>query len=166
MFTFWVVLITLAVVVFVAFSFVILFGAPFLPTLNKQVDPALKLLNLKPGQTLLELGSGDGRVLQAAAKQGIHAVGYELNPFLVVISMLRCFRQRRYVTVVWGNYWKKTWPPADGIFTFLLKPYMPKLDDVIEKYPHKPVKLVSFAFQIDGKKAAKQDQGLFLYQYR
>lgn len=162
----WIALCTLAIVVLIAFSFVILFGAPFLPTLNKQVRPALELLDLKPGQTLLELGSGDGRILKAAAEQGIYCVGYELNPFLVVVSMFRCLRQRKYVTVVWGNYWRKTWPPADGIFTFLLNPYMSKLDKALQNYSHKPVKLVSFAFEIPGKKPQKQRRGLFLYTYK
>lgn len=163
---FWIALLSLTAVVFIAFTFVILFGAPFLPTLPKQVEPALDLLDLKPGQTLLELGSGDGRILKAAAERGIYAVGFELNPFLVVLSMLKCLKYRQYVTVVWGNYWHKDWPKADGIFTFLLNPYMPKLDEKLKAYKHKPIKLVSFAFEVPGKKPAKQRQGLFLYNYK
>ena len=163
---FWFVLFSFAVVILLTFSFVIMFGAPFLPTLNKQVEPALDLLNLKAGERLLELGSGDGRILKAAAQRGIYCTGYELNPLLVIVSMFRCLKYRKYVTVVWGSYWTKTWPPADGIFTFLLNPYMPRLDKTLQAYAHKPVKLVSFAFKIPGKTVAKERQGLFLYNYK
>ena len=147
------------------FGFVILFGAPYLPTLKPQVKTAFELLDLKPGQTLLELGSGDGRVMREAAKRGLRVVGYELNPFLVVVSMFVTVRYRENVTVIWGNFWTKNWPPADGAFVFLLDRYMPKLESKIENSEHKPKKLVSFAFQIPGKKPAKTKNGLFLYVY-
>jgi len=44
------------------------------------------MLNLKSGQTLIELGSGDGRVLKEAAAKGVRAIGYEINPVLVIYS--------------------------------------------------------------------------------
>lgn len=147
------------------FSFVIFFGAPFLPTLKARTAEALDLLDLKPGQTLLELGSGDGRILRAAAEQGIYAIGYELNPVLVVWSRLINWRYRRLIRVHWGNYWRKKWPKTDGIYVFLLNPYMEKLDKKIILYKHKPVKLVSFAFEIPGRKPIKEMNGMFLYKY-
>lgn len=150
---------------FVAFTFVVAFGAPFLPTLKPKVAIALGLINLKKGQTLLELGSGDGRVLKAAAQHGLKAVGYELNPLLVLYSKILTFRYRKQVKVVWGNYWKKQWPEADGIFVFLLQPYMEKLDTKIAKDCKKGMKLVSFAFTIDSRKPIKTKEGVYLYKY-
>lgn len=161
----WNLTLIICAVVFVAFTFVVAFGAPFLPTLKIKVPIALKLIDLKPGQTLLELGSGDGRVLKAAAQQGLQAVGYELNPLLVLYSRVLTWRYRKQVKVVWGNYWRKTWPPADGIFVFLLNPYMEKLDSEITARCKKGVKLVSFAFTIDSKKPTKTKDGLYLYTY-
>ena len=83
------VLLAIGVVMFVVFNFVILFGAPFLPTMKKQVKPAMDLMNLKPGQKMLELGCGDGRLLIAAAEEGLIATGIELNPLLVIICRIR-----------------------------------------------------------------------------
>lgn len=153
-----------AMLVFV-FSFVVLFGAPFLPTLNKRVDDAFELLDLKPGDTLLELGSGDGRVLKRAAKKGIRGIGYELNPLLVWYSQISCWRYRKLVTFKCRNYWQVTLPPADAVFVFLLDKYMPKLDKKITADIKPPFKLVSHAFKIPGKKISKQKNGLFLYEY-
>src|SRR5690606_558532 len=111
------------------FVFVIFYGAPYLPTFKKSVDEALDLIDLQAGQTLLELGCGDGRVLIAAAERGLKVVGYELNPLLAALSWVRTRKYAGRVQVVWGNYWTKSFPEsADGIFVFLLQKYMPKLD--------------------------------------
>lgn len=154
-----------AIVVF-CFGFVLLFGAPFLPTLKPQIAAALELLNLKQGQTMLELGCGDGRVLVAAAQAGLKAVGYELNPILAVIARLRTWRYRRQVRVVWGDYWQASWPAAEGVFGFILPRYMSKLHKKVIQYPHRPIRIASYAFTIPEKKPTKVRQGVFLYEYK
>lgn len=149
-----------------AFGLVVFVGAPYLPTLQPTVAEALKLAGLKPGQTLLELGSGDGRMLLAAAKQGSRAVGYELNPLLVLWSKAITWRYRHLVQVRWGNYWLAKWPETEVIYVFLLQKYMKKLDNkIVQTYPGQKVKLVSLAFTIPGKKPTKQTSSLYLYQY-
>lgn len=161
----WNITLIICAVFFVCFVFVIIFGAPFLPILRPEMTKAINLIDLKPGQTLLELGSGDGRVLIEAAKREINSVGYELNPLLVIYSWLLTRRYRKRIKIVWGNYWHKKLPPADGIFVFLLQPYMEKLDKKITQDFAKPIKLVSFVFTIPNKKPVKQKKGIFLYQY-
>ena len=61
-------LLILAVITLI-FGFVIFFGAPYLPTTTRQIEAALKLLKLKKGEHLLELGAGDGSVALAALKK-------------------------------------------------------------------------------------------------
>ena len=159
-------LFVIAGLTFGCFVAVIFVGAPYLPTLSPQVKVALELSGLKKGDTLIELGSGDGKVLLAAAKKGIKSVGYELNPVLVIISRLRTLKYRSSVRIIWGDFWKKDWPEANAIFTFLLPKYMNKLDTKISGYPHKPTRLVSFAFEIEGKKATTTKNGVFRYDYK
>ena len=159
-------LVAIVALLLICFGGVLLVGAPYLPTLTPQVNIALELADLKKGQTLLELGCGDGKVLIAAAKQGINSVGYELNPLITFVAWVRTRRYRKYVTVIWGDFWGKPWPEADVIFVFLLPRLMAKLDTKIEQYKYKPVKLVSFAFRIQNKKPATVKQGVYLYTYR
>ncbi len=147
------------------FSFVLLYGAPYLPTKQAQAEAALDLLDLKPGQTLYELGCGDGRVLKRAAQNGLNVVGYELNPILVIIAWLYTWRYRRQIKVVWGNFWRADLSKADAVFVFLLDRFMLKLDHKLMKEAVRPIKLASFAFKIPGKKALKHKAGIFLYQY-
>ncbi len=148
------------------FGFTAFFGAPFLPTLANRTKDALDLLDLKPGERLLELGSGDGRLLAEAAKRGIDSIGYELNPLLVWYSRIKLLRYRNLTTVKCVNYWTHKLPEAEGIYVFLLNPYMEKLDKKIKKEAKKPVKLVSFAFEIPGKTSTKEIKGMRLYLYK
>lgn len=153
------------VILIICFSGVILFGAPYLPTLSKQRLAALEMLDLKKGQLLFEPGCGDGRVLVLAAKRGIRGVGIELNPIMYLVSRIITFKYRKQVKVIWGNFWHKDWPEADGIFLFLLDKYMKKFDEKIKETQKKPTKVASFAFEMPEKKAIRQKEGVFLYRY-
>ena len=153
-------------IIVLCFGFVLAFGPPYLPTLTKQMQIALKLADLQSGQTLLELGCGDGKVLVAAAQQGVSAIGFELNPLLVIVCKLRCWRYRKLVTVKWANFWTRPWPPTDVIFIFGLPRLMQKLDTKVIQYNHKPVKLISFAFAIPGKHPSQKKGGVFRYDYK
>lgn len=158
-------LVVVASLLIFCFAGVLLFGAPYLPTLRPQIKTALDLAALKPGQTLVELGCGDGRVLVAAARRGYNAVGYELNPLLALLAWVRTRRWRRQVRVVWGDFWHAEWPPAEAVFTFLLPRYMTKLDKKCVGYRHRPVRLVSFAFKIPARPVQAAKNGIFLYKY-
>jgi hypothetical protein len=96
----------------------------------------------------------------------VHAVGYELNPLLALIAWARTRRFNTHVKVIWGNFWTQDWPPSDAIFTFLLDRYMTKLDTKITQSSSRPVKLISFAFQIPGKPVVAERDGVFLYEYK
>jgi hypothetical protein len=157
-----------ATVVFVlCFSFVVLIGAPYLPTLHAQAKLALDMIDLNEDETLLELGSGDGKILVLAARRGWNVVGIEINPILVFVSWVRTWRYRNRVKIVWGNLWNcQKWPRANGVFVFLLPKYMKKLDTKVEQWHNKPLMLVSFAFPIPDKKPIKENKrGVYLYKY-
>lgn len=149
----------------ICFGFVVLFGAPYVPTLRPQINAALDLLDLIPGQTLIEVGSGDGRVLRAAAERKLYIIGYELNPVLVVFSLWYTRKHRKYVSIVWGNAFVKKWPATDGIFIFGLAKIMPKLHTKIMQNGKKSTKLVSIAFELPDVKPKDYKEGVFLYEF-
>jgi len=154
-----------AVLIVLCFAAVLLFGAPYLPTLKQQQQTALSLLNLKAGQTLLDLGCGDGRILLAAAKEGIYGVGYELNPLLFLVAKVVTWRYRKLVKIYLADFWQIDWPNIDGIYVFLLKKYMVKLNNKIVQINCKNIKVVSYAFEIPDKKIIKKLGAMYLYYY-
>ncbi len=156
----------LFIAVGLCFTFVLLFGAPYLPTRRQQIEAALELADLKRGETMLELGCGDGRVLILAARRGIKSVGYELNPLLAFTAWLRTRKYRNEVQIIWGDFWRQDWPEHQAIFVFLLPKLMPKLNNKIMQSKHKPVKLVSYAFEVLDRQPVAEKAGIFLYLYK
>lgn len=148
--------------VFICFAVPGFFGAPYVPTLSKNMQVALDLLNLKSGQTMVELGCGDGKVVLAAAKRGWKVVGYELNPVLAAIAWLRTIRYRKQVTIVWGNFFTKQLPPADGVFCFIMPKFMPSVGKKLTD-SYSSIKLASFAFAIPDQKPHAQRDNVRLY---
>ncbi|XP_077165944.1 ATP synthase subunit C lysine N-methyltransferase isoform X1 [Paroedura picta] len=79
---------------------------PFVPATPKQIDNVLSALNGRSG-CLVDIGSGDGRIVIAAAKVGFKAVGYELNPWLVWYSRYHAWKAgvhhnaKFYVSDLW-----------------------------------------------------------------
>lgn len=57
---------------------------PFVPTPQDIVERMLDLAQVKKGDVVYDLGSGDGRiVITAAKKYGVKAVGFEIDPDLL-----------------------------------------------------------------------------------
>jgi len=56
------------------------------PTPQALVEKMLDLAEVSPNDYVIDLGSGDGRIVIAAAKRGARALGIELNPDLVELS--------------------------------------------------------------------------------
>ncbi|HEX5606616.1 MAG TPA: class I SAM-dependent methyltransferase [Candidatus Binatia bacterium] len=56
---------------------------PFVPSPQEVVDKMIELGGVKPGDVVYDLGSGDGRIVVAAAKRGAKAVGFEIDGDLV-----------------------------------------------------------------------------------
>lgn len=57
---------------------------PFVPTPQDVVERMLDMAQVKAGDVVYDLGSGDGRiVITAAKKYGVKAVGFEIDPSLI-----------------------------------------------------------------------------------
>ena len=59
----------------------------WVPTPQALVDKMLEMAKVTPRDYLIDLGSGDGRTVITAAKQGVRALGIEYNPDMVELSV-------------------------------------------------------------------------------
>lgn len=137
--------------------YVMVVGAPFVPTQMTQVERMLKEAKLKPGKKIYDLGSGDGRLVHKAAKlYGADAVGYEYSPFVWLWSQaLRPFFRSK-AKLKYGNFWRKDISDADVIVCYLLPHSMKRMKrDIVPKL--KPGALIiSHAFSIPDLKTHKE----------
>ncbi|HSW81097.1 MAG TPA: hypothetical protein VLG40_01755 [Candidatus Saccharimonas sp.] len=150
------------------FGAVVLRGAPYVPTLKRSVKNALDLLDLADGDLVIDLGSGDGNVLKAAAQRGYKALGYEINPLLCIISRLRALPQRSKITVLWRDFWLAEWPQeTKAVFVFLAGPYMNHLSRKLAQVMNErkqPLIVISYGFAIPGYLPKKISNGFYLYE--
>src|SRR5688500_20013425 len=57
---------------------------PYVPPPQVVVDTMLEVADVKPGDVLYDLGSGDGRIVITAAQRfGVRGVGIDINPELI-----------------------------------------------------------------------------------
>ncbi len=59
---------------------------PFVVTPNEIVERMLRMADVKPGDYLIDLGSGDGRIVIEAAKRGARGLGVDIDPSLVRLA--------------------------------------------------------------------------------
>lgn len=142
-------------------------GAPYVPTRQRQVTAALDLMDLPKQSVVVDVGSGDGVFLKAAAQRGFHAVGIEINPILVLISRLRTQRFARHVEVVRGNAYNWHLPPETaGVFLFTAGPFVGRLGNWIRTEQARlgrPLVVVSHGFELPKEKIVKSASGCIKY---
>lgn len=155
----------IALAVAAAFGLAAWRGAPYLPILARPAHDLLELAALKPGQVLIDLGSGDGRLLKLAAKQGIRGIGYEINPIIYAISRINCWRYRDLITIHLADYWNVRLPEADVIAVFLIARFMPRLDAKLSRELTRSTRLISHVFTIPGREPDVSTKNCFEYYY-
>lgn len=90
----------------ICFGGIVFLGAPYVPSHRKEIVSAFSELRpLQSKDVVLDAGSGDGIVVQVARQCGAgRALGYELNPLLVLISKVR-LRHDRAAAIRLVNFW-------------------------------------------------------------
>lgn len=155
-----------ALVLLLPFAVVPFFGAPYVPTKHRKLIEFIKSLKLPKGTTLLDIGSGDGAVLIATAKQcGFKTYGIELNMILVIIARIRIWLSRVDGHVLYGNMWARQWPEVDVVYAFVMPKFMPQLAEKLEREITKPTMLITYSFAIPGKEPFAQHEGFLAYNF-
>lgn len=159
-------ILAIMLLIFAIFAFVaILIGAPYVPSSSERVKQMIELAKIKPAELVVDLGSGDGRILIAAAAAGARAVGIEINPVLVLITKLkaRLLGFSDQVRVIVGDFRDFSIRDADTIFCYHLPGKMLELERKIRKEAKPGARVVLNAFPFPKLKPAKTAEKLFVY---
>ncbi|KAK3878894.1 hypothetical protein Pcinc_016523 [Petrolisthes cinctipes] len=108
---------------------------PYVPATTIQVNNVLRALRGRSG-TLVDLGSGDGRIVVAAAREGrFKCTGIELNPWLVWYSRWSAWRVgvSSNTTFTTADLWRTNLTPHSNIVVFGVQEMMPDLEAKLEK---------------------------------
>ena len=149
------------IMLLVFFMSSVLFGAPYVPTLDKTSKQLFATVKLRKGAVFYDLGCGDGKVLRAARSKGFSVVGYETNPLLYVLCKWR-FRGDSMVKIRFGNFIKANLSEADLIYVFGVRSIAVKLEQTTVKTIKPGAWLVMCGYRLPKRKPTKS-QGVLIY---
>jgi SAM-dependent methyltransferase len=147
--------------------------APYVVSPQEIVDRMLELADLKPGETLYDLGSGDGRILiTAVTRFKAKAVGVEISDDLVASTTDRIHRLGldSDARVIHGNFLDTDLSPADVVTLYLATDANELLRPNLEKYLRNGSRVVSHDYRVPGWKPKLVDKdpvshGHIIYLY-
>jgi hypothetical protein len=138
-------------------------GAIYFPTTPRGVKNILKLAcpavdfgapksTAGQGQKIVDLGSGDGRIVIALAQSGAYAEGYEINPILVWSSR-RAIRKANLegegagkAKIFWKSFWRADLSQFDVVIVYGIPYIMKDLQKKMERELRPGTKIISNAF--------------------
>lgn len=150
--------------------------APYVASPARVVDLMLEMAKIKPGETVYDLGSGDGRIVIAAAgKYKAKAVGVEISPKLVASATSEIERSglTSQARVMQGDVLQTDLTGADVVTMYLDTQSNTKLRPRLEKFLKPGARVVSHDYPIPGWKATRvetvegrQMHTIYLYEIK
>lgn len=145
------------------------FGAGYEPTPRRAVEEMLRLAEVGPNDTVVDLGAGTGAIVfRAARTYRAHVLGVEVEPLRYLILRLR----QRFgpcgdrVTLRWGNFFDLDFRGATVVTAFLWPGAMRRLKPKLESELAEGARVVSHVHPVPGWSSEFHDPATDVYLYR
>ncbi|MBI3889809.1 hypothetical protein HY312_04550 [Candidatus Saccharibacteria bacterium] len=163
------ILLTIFVCIVFVLGFVVFRGAPYVPSMKKYAAQSLdELYHVTKKDVLIDVGSGDGVILRLAAERGARAIGYELNPILVLMSKLLS-RGNPLVETKLADFWLTALPAETTVvYAFSVGRDMKKLANKMQQTATRaqhPIWLITYGHSIPKLKPNKSTNSHYLYLF-
>lgn len=145
--------------------------APYAPTSFDTIRRMLTLAELKPGETLYDLGCGDGRIVIIAAQEfKANAIGIELREDLVKKALEEIHKNNleKRAKIIQGDLFSIDISDADVVTLYLTTSANEKVRPKLEKELKNGARVVSHDFEIPKWKPIKIEKFNFdtIYLYK
>ena len=140
-------------------------GAPYVRSSRKKIDAMITMAEIRPGEVVIDLGSGDGSLLIESAKKGARVIGIDINPFLCAYARWRIRRNglAKRITVICGDFRNYPLKDADIVFVYLWPETLALLKNKFIQELKPGARIVSNAFRIPELHEIKKQNGVFCY---
>ena len=142
---------------------------PFVPTQQKVVEKMLDMARVGPRDVVYDLGSGDGRIVIAAAKRGARGVGVDIDPQRIreAKENARAARVDDRVKFVQGDLFQADIAEATVVTLYLLSSVNQRLRPKLLAELRPGTRIVSHAFDMGDwhPQATEQVGGTTVYYW-
>lgn len=163
-------LIFIIVIVLVIGMFLItgLTGAPYVPTLKNKLPKAFtELYKMSDKDLLIDLGSGDGCILEEANRTGAKCLGIEINPLLMMATSYK-FRKNKDIKIKCRNFYRFQFPvETTVIYAFAESLHIRSVYRKIQSEANrlnKTLYFISNAFDVPEVREMKKVDSFYLYK--
>lgn len=142
-------------------------GAPFVPSTHTTAAAMIRHAHIKKGMRVYDLGSGNGKLLFLAAKRGALATGYEINPFLVLLTNVKALfsPHRNRIHAIWKNFWQADLSKADVILLYLVPWKMDRLEKKLLREVRPGTRIICNSFLFDHLPCIEKDTDNHVYVF-
>ncbi|MFZ5807262.1 MAG: 50S ribosomal protein L11 methyltransferase [Verrucomicrobiota bacterium] len=141
-------------------------GAPFWPSSRRKVKEMLELAQVREGDCVADLGSGDGRLILAAAEAGAKkATGYEIDPFWLNVAVEKRKRSPHMekIQFVKQSFWDANLGECNVVFLYQGKHIMRDLNKKLKKELPRGARVISNRHTFPEWTPTKTSSGVHLY---
>ncbi len=142
-------------------------GAYYAGTSQKRLQRILKLAKVQPNDKVVDLGSGDGRIVKALAEAGAGVTGIEINPWLVFKSkrLIEKANLEKKASILRQNLWEHDLDQYDTVIIYGISHIMKDLEEKLEKELKPGAKFISVYFKLPSIEPTDSEPEIYLYQF-
>lgn len=157
--------ITLARIIFTIY--INIQGAPYAVSRNSRIKDISKLLQKANTEEIVDLGSGDGRVLIASIRAGAKkGIGYEIDPVLVYFSRRNIKKAglESKITIHRKSFWEADLSKHKTIVVYAAKHVTKRLEEKLRNDLTQGSHVISAYFTLPNLKPHKKENDVYLYK--
>ncbi len=131
---------------------------PYIPTPYPVVQAMIAAAELRPGETVYDLGAGDARLLIAAldACPQVRAKGSECIPTIWLLGKFRLWWAGKRADLRCKNLRSEDLRDADVVFLYMMPLVMRPLEEKMDRELRPGTRVVSHAFRFPGRKPERE----------
>lgn len=122
-------IISIGIFIFFMYRVIFLYQGPqFVPSDDDSTKQIVKIVKKFNTKRIVDLGSGDGKLIMALGKEGIDIDGVELDPLLVIKSRDAIQKAGFKSKIYWNNFWKFNVRTYDVVIIYVVQRVMSRME--------------------------------------
>jgi SAM-dependent methyltransferase len=140
-------------------------GAQFVQSDDSKIVKMIELAQLHGTERVVDIGSGDGKLIIKLAKNGVAADGVEINPYLVRVSRKRIKESglEHLAKIHQSSLWNFDTGNYDAVFVYGTGLIMDRLAEKLQRELKPGARVISNHFKLPGWEVEKEESGVLVY---